>query len=98
MRWKNNIHRIERIRRVYQPGHTAPNEVVTEAIRNVGLRLVQSGRLPIGCVVTLTERKSGDGYDLGFFLPKDRCCVLPEFALHMHELGDDVYDMFSKAN
>ena len=28
MRWKNNIHRIERIRRVYQPGHTAPNEVV----------------------------------------------------------------------
>ena len=28
MRWRNNIHRIERIRRVYQPGHTAPNEVV----------------------------------------------------------------------
>lgn len=23
MRWRNNIHRIERIRRVYQPGHTA---------------------------------------------------------------------------
>ena len=28
MRWRNKIHRIERIRRICKPGHTAPNERV----------------------------------------------------------------------
>lgn len=60
MRWKNNIHRIERIRRVYQPGHTAPIYALWTRCPStgwVGGSTVPKHWLPAETVVTFISAK-----------------------------------------
>lgn len=73
---------------------------VLEAIKDVAKRLAQTEMLPKGCTVTLSERESGTGYnlgyDMGFFFPESICCEAPKFSMNLNKLYDDINAMFSR--